>query len=229
MVAYNNHGSLIELGGKTNSMFGTCSVAEDVAAKVVTLPNFASLQVGATIRVKFTNSNTAENPTLNVNSTGAKPIMKYGSTVPGVTPDDSWQAGSVLSFTYDGTNWMMIDQTGVGGGGGVPVTYDFVTPGKTNVNPITNTTAEILDIYFNLAEATKVNFSSTINFSTVATSGTTTVTVTYRLDDVDSQDTLTQTYADGYHILTLSYLMEDVAEGDHTFAVKLTVSGGTLS
>jgi hypothetical protein len=36
--------------------------------------------------------------------------MKYGTTKPGITAAASWQEGSVISFTYDGTYWQMNDQ-----------------------------------------------------------------------------------------------------------------------
>ncbi len=48
----------------------------------------------------FRNSNTATDPTLNVNQTGAKPIMRYGTTPVGTTPETSWQAGSFKLLTY---------------------------------------------------------------------------------------------------------------------------------
>ena len=60
--------------------YGVCSTAAATAEKVLTLDNF-SLEEGAVIIVKFTYSNSASNPTLNVNNTGAKPIYSYGTTV----------------------------------------------------------------------------------------------------------------------------------------------------
>lgn len=92
-----------------STLYGTCSTPADVAAKEVICPNFAEIVTGVTIHVKFTNSNTASSPTLNVNSLGADAIYKYGTTAPGITPDTSWQAGSVVSFTFDGSYWQMND------------------------------------------------------------------------------------------------------------------------
>ena len=51
--------------------YGTCSTAAGTAAKTVACTGFA-LVTGAEITVKFTVTNTAANPTLNVNNTGAK-------------------------------------------------------------------------------------------------------------------------------------------------------------
>ena len=103
----------VSAGGSTHlvgsSLYGTCSTDADVVAKVVTLADFTSFMTGITIHVKMANSNTATDPTLNVNSKGAKAIKRYGSVAPGVTASTSWNAGSIVSFTYDGTNWIMND------------------------------------------------------------------------------------------------------------------------
>lgn len=111
MIAYNNNNTLIELGGKTTSMYGVCSTASNVAAKTVTIQNFASLQPGASIRVKFNNANSAGYPTLQVNNTAAKPIYIATDLRPGSGSSISWIAGEVIEFTYDGTNWMMENVT----------------------------------------------------------------------------------------------------------------------
>ena len=76
--------------------YGVCSTAAaNVATKVVTVGLASTnntkfeLTAGLTVRIKFTNSNTAANPTLNVNGTGAKSIMIYGTITPGTTVDSS--------------------------------------------------------------------------------------------------------------------------------------------
>ena len=55
--------------------YGTCSTAAATAAKVVQCDGF-KLVTGARIAVKFSHSNTAASPTLNVNGTGAKRLCK---------------------------------------------------------------------------------------------------------------------------------------------------------
>ena len=59
--------------------YGVCSTAAGTAAKTVTVDNFV-LETGAAILVKFSNKNSASNPTLSVNSSTAKPIVRYGTT-----------------------------------------------------------------------------------------------------------------------------------------------------
>lgn len=87
--------------------YGECNTDAAVQVKVVNMTGFF-LAKGVTIRVKFTNNNTASAaPQLNVNGTGAKPIKLYGSTDAGTADETTgWQAGAVISFTYDGTNWV---------------------------------------------------------------------------------------------------------------------------
>lgn len=94
-----------------STCYGTCPTAEGTVAKVATIQDSQAFSLinGITIHIKFTYSNTATNPTLNVNSTGAKAIKMYGTTATGKTATASWYAGSVVSFTYDGTNWIQND------------------------------------------------------------------------------------------------------------------------
>lgn len=83
--------------------YGVCSTAAGTAAKTVTIDAF-SLETGVKIAVKFSNANSASSPTLNVNSTGAKSIVSYGTTSAGTY---KWNAGAVVEMTYDGTSWVM--------------------------------------------------------------------------------------------------------------------------
>ena len=62
----------------------------------------STLTNGAVAYIKFTNSNTATNPTLNINNTGAKPIYYGDSNIPANT----LIAGIQYKFTYDGTNFV---------------------------------------------------------------------------------------------------------------------------
>lgn len=106
-------GKITDTAGATHlvgsMLYGTCSTGASTAAKVVTLSDFSKLETGVTIHVKFTYTNTASNATLNVNSTGAKNLCCYGTTRVGTTEKTSWKAGAVVSFTYDGTSWVMND------------------------------------------------------------------------------------------------------------------------
>lgn len=92
--------------------YGTCDTNSGKGDKTVTVTGFV-LEIGARVTVKFSQSNTAKNPTLNVHNgsayTGAKAIMYRGtSSVSGSSNYYRWQAGDIVDFIYDGTNWVMV-------------------------------------------------------------------------------------------------------------------------
>ena len=60
----------------SQSLYGTCSTTASTIEKAVTCAAFDHFTTGVTISVKFTNGNTASNPTLNVNNKGAKAIYR---------------------------------------------------------------------------------------------------------------------------------------------------------
>lgn len=91
-----------------STLYGTCATGASVQAKAVSCDDFDTLISGVTIFVKFTYSNTAANPKLNVNDTGAIFIKRYGNTAPGTDAASSWNEGSVVAFTYDGIFWQMV-------------------------------------------------------------------------------------------------------------------------
>lgn len=86
--------------------YATCDTVAAEAAKVATTTpgsNF-SLETGARITVKFTVTNTAANPTLNVNSTGAKAIYYRGSAISA----GYLAANRTYEFVYNGTQYDFI-------------------------------------------------------------------------------------------------------------------------
>lgn len=82
-----------------NLPFVTCSTAAGTAAKAITCTGF-ELVDGARIAVKFSNTNTAASPTLNVSSTGAKPIYYKNAAISA----GYLTAGAVMEFIYNATN-----------------------------------------------------------------------------------------------------------------------------
>ena len=94
----------VSFNGTSNiTHYGTCSTAAGTAAKTVSLTGF-TLATGAIVTVKFTVTNTAANPTLNVNGTGAKAIMYRGSAISA----GYLAANRVYIFVYDGTDYELI-------------------------------------------------------------------------------------------------------------------------
>ena len=100
-------------GGEDNlvgsTLYGVCSSLSATVEKVVTIPEFDQKLDGVTVHVKFQYTNTAADPTLNINGTGALPIYTDGVNAPGNTPLTSWAANSVVTLTNDITAWRMND------------------------------------------------------------------------------------------------------------------------
>ena len=90
-------------------LYGECSTAAATVAKTVTVNSSFKLVTGATIAVKFSNTNTADAPTLNVNSTGAKALKRTNSTYAGTSSHTSWVAGETVPLLYDGSSWLIMN------------------------------------------------------------------------------------------------------------------------
>lgn len=91
-------------GSASITHYGVCSTAAATAAKIVTLSGF-TLVVGARIAVKFSYTNNAFSPTLNVNGTGAKSIHFPLTTT---NTKNVLRANSIIEFIYDGTKYVMV-------------------------------------------------------------------------------------------------------------------------
>lgn len=87
---------------EANLGYYVCSTEENVAAKVISDATGYILSKGGSMKVKMTNTNTAANATLNINSTGAKPLY-YDSKR--ASANNSWEAGETIEVYYDGTSY----------------------------------------------------------------------------------------------------------------------------
>jgi len=101
----------ISFDGSANRFnYGTCSTAASTVAKTVSCTGF-TLATGSEITVKFTYANTAANPTLNVNSTGAKAIYYNGSAI----TSGLLVAKGTYTFRYNGAQWDLVGSAGSSG------------------------------------------------------------------------------------------------------------------
>ncbi len=92
-------------GASGINCYGTCDTVSNTIAKIVDSEDVFELVKGMSIRVKFTyEHNNAVQPTLNVNGTGAKAVLKGNLK----TWYNVWSAGDVKDFVYDGTNWVLV-------------------------------------------------------------------------------------------------------------------------
>ena len=100
----------INIGGTQydvkSTHYATSSTAAGTAAKTATIQNGSfTLAAGVKVSVKFTYANSASNPSLNINSTGAKTIRWRNANL---SNDQYWSAAQVVDFVYDGTYWNVI-------------------------------------------------------------------------------------------------------------------------
>ncbi|MFA5744571.1 MAG: hypothetical protein WC936_07185, partial [Candidatus Nanoarchaeia archaeon] len=90
-------------GSAAISRYGVCATIAKTAAKVVSITGY-TLVSGAVSVVKFTYGNVANSPTLNITSTGAKPITRKGVVI----SPEKIEVGGTYVFVYDGTNYEII-------------------------------------------------------------------------------------------------------------------------
>ena len=87
--------------------YAICVSGVTTTIKTVDLPTF-NLVAGARISIKFFNRNSVSNPTLNISSKGAKPMLKQNGA-----PFDNWSANGVYTFIYDGTSFIVQGESGL--------------------------------------------------------------------------------------------------------------------
>lgn len=94
----------------TNIAYGTCTTAAATAAKVITVSGNTnwSLTPGSRITVKFSATNTASNPTFNVNGTGAKSVWYNTALITTSSLSYAGYANRPMDFVYDGTQYIFI-------------------------------------------------------------------------------------------------------------------------
>lgn len=101
-------GSVIGLNNSNNNnpgtYYGECSTAGDVVIKDLTIPNFQLID-NRRVAIKFQNTNTANNPMLNINNTGNKPIY-YKNTAISI---DTLKANIIYDFIYNDNKFQLID------------------------------------------------------------------------------------------------------------------------
>lgn len=87
--------------------YGTSSTSASTQTKTTTITGITALTTGLTVRVKFSNAQTYNGqPKLQINSLTATNIVRMGTTA---AARYEWQAGEVVCFVYDGTNFVIQD------------------------------------------------------------------------------------------------------------------------
>lgn len=141
--------------------FGSCSTAAATAAKVVSVPNFV-LATGAEVTVRFTVTNTAASPTLNVNNTGAKAIVYRNVAISA----GYLAANRVYKFVYDGTNYELIGDIDTN------TTYSAASTSKAGIVQLNDTVTSTSTTQAATAHAVKLAYDKAVASSGNATTAT---------------------------------------------------------
>ena len=194
--------------------YGVCGTAADTAAKTVTVDNF-SLETGATVIVKFTYANSVASPTLNVNGTGAKAIMIYGTTSASTgTTTSGWIAGAVQMFTYDGTNWVRdywnnttYSNASLGCGYATCGTAAATTAKAATLSSYALTTGGIVSIKFTY----DVPASATLNINSKGAKNIYYRGAAITAGVIKAGDIATFVYSSQYHLIAIDRWQNDIA------------------
>ena len=199
------------------STYAVCSTGASTTAKVATItPSVTgwALYTGASINVKFTNSNTASAPTLNVNSTGAKRIYAYTGTSALTEEEYKWKAGDTITFFYDGSYWRIQDST-------------KLTRMSTAETSITQTANSIDSLASNTSTYTKPDGTTGTNSMYTAINQNA-ESITTLIGRADGVDTLIRAYSGGVLTAKVGNSIGAKVDPDGYFmVVPLTWSGNT--
>ncbi|MDE6492218.1 MAG: hypothetical protein K2L37_03615, partial [Lactobacillus sp.] len=99
---YTDPRSTVNIRGRIN-FYGACTAEAATVAKTMTVAGF-SLVPNAHISVLFTNGITCASPTLNINSTGAKPIKYLGANLEA----NMVRTNTTVSMVFDGSAYHII-------------------------------------------------------------------------------------------------------------------------
>lgn len=188
----------MSVDGSANRInYGTCSTNAATAAKTVACTGFA-LVTGAEITVKFTVTNTASSPTLNVNSTGAKSIYYRGSAISA----GYLAANRTYTFRYDGTNWDLVGDINVDTNTDTKVTNTLATTTKAYVtgttSASTNTGTQVFDtgVYLDTTagQLTATTFKGALDGNAKTATTATSATSSTKATQDASGNVITSTY-----------------------------------
>lgn len=208
--------------------FGTSSTTASTAAKVVTCEGF-TLATGAIIGILFSTGNTADEPTLNINSTGSKNIVVGNITVSS-TNVLKWSANTVLYFQYNGTNFYYINSVsaasevssrGAGTWYGTSSTTAATTAKVVTCSNFVLTKGSLISVrftYASTADTLTLNVNSTGAKTVYRGSGSVSSTNPLKWD---AYETLTFIYDGSYYrYVSSSSSIDDLVVGEYSSESK---------
>jgi hypothetical protein len=169
----------IAAGAQTHAIastaYGTCTTGASVAQKVASLKwdYLDALVAGVTVHIHMKYGNTASNITLNVAGTGAKPIRRGGNQPIDLNSDvGTWLADSIVSFTYNGTDWVISGEANNVDMEKVQISQIDTRIDNANVkidatqNNLNNTNTRLTNVYNELTDTDTTLFSRISNVAT---------------------------------------------------------------
>lgn len=219
----------------TNIAYGACSTAAATAAKVVTVSGNTNwkLAAGSTISVFFTETNTASNPTLNVNGTGAKNIYYGASQITTSSLGYAGTASRLMTFVYDGTQYRFVSwgydsnttytNVKLGHGYATCSTAAATTAKVGTLSSYTLTTGGIVAVKFTY----DVPASATLNINSKGAKSIYHKGAAIKAGVIKAGDIATFIYSSQYHLISIDRDI-DVTHPDVT-AGTASGSSGTLS
>lgn len=94
--------SMIQGVNETTVGYYECNTAGSTPEKAITIDSSVILSVRISCKVKFAEKNTGANATMNINSTGAKPLFYNGVRA---AANNSWYTNEIVDLYFDGTNY----------------------------------------------------------------------------------------------------------------------------
>lgn len=195
----------------TNIAIGTCSTGAATAAKIVTVSGNTnwSLAAGSIISIKFTYTNTANNPTFNVNGTGAKPVWYNTSVVGTSSLSYGGYADRPMLYIYDGTQYIFTGwsydtnttytNVKLGHGYATCSTAAATTAKVGSLSSYTLTTGGIVAVKFTY----DVPASSTLNINSKGAKSIYHKGEAIKAGVIKAGDTATFIYSSQYHLLSV--------------------------
>lgn len=113
---------------KSDAIFGTASGTDTYTIGFT--PAITSYSIGQRFFVLFTNANTGAS-TINVDTLGAKAIVKNGATA---LASGDISAGQIYAITYDGTNFQLVGKITASGTVLTPASVSTLNTGTDNVD-----------------------------------------------------------------------------------------------
>lgn len=159
--------------GENVNRYAACSTAVGTAAKTasITAGTLETLTAGVKVSINFTaGTNTANNPSLNINGTGAKQIYHKGSRI--TSGNNKALLAGICDFIYDGTRWHLV-------GNYIDTNTDSSAQVATNTSDIETLQQQMADLLYKAISFSSVSVSpsSVLMGSTVSS-----VTVSWSLN-----------------------------------------------